>query len=179
MKLIAALWVLSSLVAAAPGVSATHDLQTFIPGESPIDYCTSPPPETDLIVIDKLVISPNPPERGQNLTILASGSVKEDIKAGAYVQVEVKYGFITLIKTKLDLCEQTEKVDLSCPIEEGTITLERTVELPREIPPGKYTVKAAVFTDDDRPITCLVARTTQVPRITRHKRMTDLYRFPR
>lgn len=163
MKLLSsAFLLLPALVSAIPaGFSLAHsssDLQTFIPGDSPIDTCTSPAPDTDLIVIQNLEISPNPPERGQNLTISATGLVKEDITAGAYVEVEVKYGLIRLLRQTLDLCEQTEKVDLACPIKEGQITLERVVELPKQIPPGRYTVNAKVFTEDDREVTCLVAR---------------------
>lgn len=161
MKLFAtAVVLLPALVAAIPSSGFAHstELKTFIPGDSPIDTCTSPAPDTDLIEITNLEISPNPPERGQNLTISASGTVKEDITPGAYVEVEVKYGLIRLIRQRLDLCEQTEKVDLACPIKEGEITLERVVELPQAIPPGRYTVNAKVFTEDDREITCLVAK---------------------
>lgn len=148
----------SSTPASSSSSSTDNEFRTFIPGDSPIDTCTSPAPETDLIVIDHLEISPNPPQRGQNLTITASGTVKEDISDGAYVEIEVKYGLIRLIRQTLDLCEQTAKVDLPCPIEEGVVTLQREVQLPQAIPPGKYSVNAKVFTKDDREVTCLVAR---------------------
>ncbi len=129
-----------------------------IPGDSPIDTCVNPPPETDLVRIESLVISPNPPQKGKNLTIEASGVVVEDIVEGAYVAIEVKYGLIRLIRQKLDLCEQTVKVDLECPIKKGAMNITTEVELPKEIPPGRYTVLARVFTVDDKPITCLVAK---------------------
>lgn len=158
--------LLSSVVLLLPALVAAvrtapfraTDLHTFIPGDSPIDTCTSPAPDTDLIVIDNLEISPNPPERGQNLTITATGTVKEDILEGAFVEIEVKYGLIRLLRQTLDLCEQTAKVDLACPIKEGQVTLERVVQLPQAIPPGRYTVNAKVFTEDEREVTCLVAR---------------------
>ncbi|CCG80784.1 Phosphatidylglycerol/phosphatidylinositol transfer protein [Taphrina deformans PYCC 5710] len=153
-----ALIFLPFLTNALRGQSSSTELRTYIPGDSPIDTCTSPAPDTDLIFIDSVSISPNPPERGQNLTITASGTVKEDILEGAYVEIDVKYGLIRLIHQTLDLCEQTEKVDLACPIKEGQVSLERVVELPQAIPPGKYTVNARVFTSDDREVTCLVAR---------------------
>lgn len=158
MKITSALLLIAPALTFALRHSSSNDLHTFIPGESPIDTCESPAPETDLIDIQSLVIAPNPPQRGQNLTITASGIVKEDIVEGAYVEVEVKYGLIRLLRQSLDLCEQTEKVDLTCPIKEGTVSLERVVELPQAIPPGKYTVNAKVYTADDREITCLVAK---------------------
>lgn len=161
MKLLStAVYLLPAFASGIAGLSWAHstDLKTFIPGDSPLDTCEFPAPETDLVEITNLEISPNPPERGQNLTISATGLIKEDIIPGAYVEVEVKYGLIRLLRQTLDLCEQTEKVDLACPIKEGEVSLERVVELPQAIPPGRYTVNARVFTEDDRQITCLVAK---------------------
>ena len=164
MKYLSALILLPlTALALSTGYSSNdNSLHTFIPGGSPIDTCQTPAPETDLIEISSLEISPNPPQKGQNLTIIASGIVKEDIAAGARVQVVVKYGLIKLLATELDLCEQTEKVDLSCPIQAGELTLQREVELPALIPPGRYTVNAQVITEDGRPAICLVAKVQYV-----------------
>ncbi len=73
--------------------------------------------------------------RGANLTIQATGTVKEDIEDGAYVKLQVKYGYIKLIDTTVDLCEEIKNVDLECPIQKGRISIVKEVELPREIPP--------------------------------------------
>ena len=64
---------------------------------------------------------------------------------------------IRLITTTADLCEQVQNVDLECPIEKGEISIVKSVDLPKEIPPGKYTVLADVYTVDNEPITCLTA----------------------
>jgi len=48
-------------------------------------------------------------------------------------------------------------VDLECPIKKGETALTKEVELPKQIPPGKYTVLADVTTKDDKKITCLSA----------------------
>jgi len=37
------------------------------------------------------------------------------------------------------------------------MTLSKTVQLPKEIPPGKYTVLADVYTKDNEKITCMTA----------------------
>jgi hypothetical protein len=71
--------------------------------------------------------------------------------------LQVKYGLIRLISTKADLCEQIENVDLECPIEKGKISITKDVDLPKEIPPGKYIVNADVYSADDEHITCLTA----------------------
>ena len=129
-----------------------------IPGDSPISTCDDDLVDDDTLHITHLAIDPNPPEKGQNLTITASGTLEEDVEDGAYVMVDVKYGLIRLLRTKLDLCEQTGKIDLPCPIEKGERTIEKVVELSKAIPPGRYTVNAQVFTKDDDRVTCLNAR---------------------
>lgn len=97
---------------------------------------------------------------GSELIIRAAGTVFEPIKEGAYINLSVKYGLIRLINTKADLCEQTEKADLKCPIEKGILSIEKAVDIPKEVPPGKYTVHAEVINFDDKPIACLEAQVT-------------------
>lgn len=48
-------------------------------------------------------------------------------------------------------------MDLECPIKKGETELTKKVELPKQIPPGKYTVLADVKTKDDKAVTCLTA----------------------
>lgn len=72
---------------------------------------------------------------GEPLTIKASGTLKEVVKNGAMVEVSVKYGLITLIKNKLDLCEHVSEIDLECPIDPGEFTLTKVVDIPKQIPP--------------------------------------------
>jgi hypothetical protein len=97
------------------------------------------------------------PYRGENLTITAKGSVSKDVEDGAYVFLTVKYGYIQLIKTKADICEQAANADVECPIEKGPITFTKTVTLPKEIPKGTYNVHADAFTVDDEQLTCIDA----------------------
>jgi hypothetical protein len=51
------------------------------------------------------------------------------------VNLEVKYGYIRLINTQADLCKEIKNVDLDCPIEKGKISIIKSVDLPKEIPP--------------------------------------------
>jgi len=135
------------------------DDELDIPGKSPLKYCDASR-DDDILVIEKINLSPNPPEAGKELVIEATGTVKEAIEKGAYVNLQVKYGYIRLVNMKADLCDQIGNVDVECPIEEGILTITKSVELPNEIPPGKYTVHADVYTEDDRHITCLDAVVT-------------------
>lgn len=112
-------------------ISLTEDLS--IPGENPLVYCESPDSYT--LDIKSVDLSPNPPAAGKNLTITASGYLKERVEQGAMVHVEVKYGLIKILQQNIDLCEQASNVNLSCPIEKGEMKLTKEVELPAQIPP--------------------------------------------
>ncbi|KAM7195674.1 ML domain containing protein [Naviculisporaceae sp. PSN 640] len=137
----------------------TGDDPLDVPGENPLKFCEADRAK-DHIIIDSVILTPNPPEAGTTLNIAAAGTVKHEIQEGAYVNLQVKYGYIRLINTKADLCEEIKNVDLECPIKEGRIAIVKEVDLPKEIPPGKYTVLADVYTKDDEHITCLTASVT-------------------
>ncbi len=49
------------------------------------------------------------------------------------MNLRIKYGLITLINSKQDLCEQMKNVDEECPLE-GEKVIKKDVELPKEIP---------------------------------------------
>ena len=74
------------------------------------------------------------------------------------MHLTVKYGLITIIRQTADLCDTIQKVDLACPLKKDEEThLTKAVELPREIPPGKYSVIADVYNKDEKKVTCLTA----------------------
>ncbi|KAL1969897.1 hypothetical protein VTN77DRAFT_7406 [Rasamsonia byssochlamydoides] len=127
-----------------------------VEGENPLTYCSDP--SNNILEILSVDLSPNPPQPGQTLTIKAKGIFHEQVERGAKVLLQVKYGLIRLINQEADLCEQLENnVDLQCPLEKGEMTFTKQVDLPKEIPPGKYSVLADVYTEDKRKITCLEA----------------------
>ena len=65
----------------------------------------------------KLKVNPDPPKSGKNLTINAIGLVNEYIDNGAYADVTVKLGYITLYNTRYDLCKEAYVLNLfSCLI---------------------------------------------------------------
>ncbi|KAH6659523.1 ML domain-containing protein [Truncatella angustata] len=160
---VACVAALAGVASARPGwfdesqeVVALDDAKK-VPGENPLTYCDANHPN-DIVTITNVDLSPNPPEPGSELVIRATGTVFEPIKDGAYINLVVKYGLIRLVNTKADLCEQTEKADLKCPIEKGILSVEKKVEIPKEVPPGKYTVHAEVINYDEKPIACLEAQ---------------------
>lgn len=111
------------------------DRKLPVDGENPFEYCDDSAKESDFITIERINITPNPPEKAHNLTIEAVGVVKQEIVNGAYAEVKVLLGRIRLLHKIFDLCELVGDVDLKCPIQKGETTVKKTVELPAEIPP--------------------------------------------
>lgn len=126
-----------------------------VPGNSPVLQCDALQPQ--LLNLQRLVIDPSPPVKGENLTFIATGHLAQDVSDGAYVEVDVRYGYIRLIHQTYDLCEEVKNVDLECPIKKGQQVILKKVEIPKEVPPGKYSVVARAYTAEDVLITCLSA----------------------
>lgn len=127
-----------------------------IPGGSPLFQCDVS--EKQSLELSTVNLTPNPPVRGQNLTISAVGKLHETVEEGAYVEVEVRLGYIKLLTQTYDLCETLEENDvgeLSCPLEAGLYNVVKEVEIPAEVPPGRYVVLARAYNVDDELITCL------------------------
>jgi len=127
-----------------------------VPGDNPLSYCQAEHGD-DLLILDHVNLTPNPPEAGKTLTIEAVGTLLEDIEKTAFVILQVKYGLIRLVNTQADLCDQVSNVDMECPIKKGKITITKDVELPKEIPPGTYSVFADAYNFDKKKIVCLEA----------------------
>lgn len=135
-----------------------HQLATNkpIPGGSPVLQCDVD--DKQLLDISSVELSPNPPQRGHNLTIVASGQLHQELVDGAYVDVEVRLGYIRLLYNTYDLCEQLEEHDvddLKCPIKPDTYNLKKEVSIPAEVPPGRYVFVMRAYTYDDKLISCL------------------------
>jgi hypothetical protein len=135
-------------------ISINEDFK--VPGDNPLYFCSDP--KDDILKIENVDLDPNPPKPGQTLTIKAKGDFKEVVEKGAKIHLQVKYGLITLINQDADLCETLENVDMECPLDKGEMKLTKDVDLPKEIPPGTYSVLADVFTEDGDKITCLTAK---------------------
>ncbi|EWC47212.1 hypothetical protein DRE_03331 [Drechslerella stenobrocha 248] len=155
-----------SAVAVASVAALAVDLQqtplnpckAVIPGGSPVCHCSLP--ADDLVQIQNIEITPNPPVAGDSLLLEASGVLHTTIQEGARLEVVVRLGYVILLRKTLDFCEEIVKadVDIACPVKEGPISISKSVDLPREIPPGTFVVTANLFNADDSLITCLAAK---------------------
>merc|ERR1712014_492343 len=120
-----------SLWASSPNISPNTDGSLSVPGENPLQHCEGP--KNDILTLKSVDLTPNPPKAGQTLQITAKGTLSEDVDKGS-------------------------EVHLSCPLKKDEQTeLTKSVELPKEIPPGKYSVIADVYNADKKKVTCLTA----------------------
>jgi len=112
---------------------------------------------SDLVQLQSLTVSPDPPEPGKDLTIMASGLVEQEIEEGAYADVVVKLGLVKLLAKQFDVCEEARNanVTVQCPVQPGKYDVIQSIHLPKEIPRAKFQVQVRAFTDDDEPMLCL------------------------
>lgn len=163
MRVLPAILLVTSASVAVSGNLLSFDISqkalsdtlgASIPGDNPLTYCEA----TDdyILDIEYINIKPNPPVIGQSFEIEAKGTLNKDITEGAYIKLEVSFGYIKLVQQTVGLCDQVGAVNLTCPIEKGDIKIVKEANIPKEAPPGPYTVKADVYTVDSEKITCFV-----------------------
>ncbi|KUJ11614.1 uncharacterized protein LY89DRAFT_688810 [Mollisia scopiformis] len=116
--------------------------------------------DTDAISLHSFTLSPDPPVPGSPLTATFDFTANSEILEGAYVDIDVKLGFIILLSKTIDLCDDSEDgvlydTGVSCPIAAGDYVLTKNVDLPAEIPPAKFTVESRGYTFDDQDMFCV------------------------
>ncbi|KAF9167235.1 Phosphatidylglycerol/phosphatidylinositol transfer protein [Actinomortierella ambigua] len=141
----------------------TNPFQNDPPETGPIKICGNN--ETDTLEILYIKISPDPPKRGEVLSIDAKGILKERVDEGSYIKLIVKSGVIKIIQKTLDFCEESANINKPCPLEKGEHELKHEVTLPKEIPFAVFTAHVEVFDQANNTVTCLEARVDFRPRI--------------
>ncbi|KAG7099295.1 Phosphatidylglycerol/phosphatidylinositol transfer protein [Marasmius oreades] len=114
-------------------------------------------PETDVIKINDIQVTPDPPQPGKELSVTVNGLARQTITDGAYADVVVKLGLIKLLSKRFDLCTEARNANASiqCPIKDGEHQVTHVVELPKEIPRAKFKVHVDGFTNDDDDMFCV------------------------
>lgn len=135
-----------------PRLLHSQDRFRYSIAQPPQSVCLTAPNDYLVVIFNGILLTFHHINSGEKLTITASGTVGDTVVQGAYVNLVVKYGLITLISQTADLCDQLGNVDLKCPLEKGKMVLTKEVELPKVIPPvrhlfqltKKYMVKADI-----------------------------------
>ncbi|CAO3634233.1 unnamed protein product [Cunninghamella blakesleeana] len=113
----------------------------------------------NLLIIEDITLTPDPPEKGKTLKIDFKGYLEEEVVKGAYVDIKVKLGLVQLIHKKFDFCKEIENINEKCPIPEGDLQISKEVKLPGQIPRGNYDVVAIIVNNDGKQVTCLHGKT--------------------
>jgi len=161
MRLIIAALLLSALTPLGASASVLQD-NSLLDNAAPIRTTASwswqsCADDSYAVDIKSIKISPDPPQKGQDLNVTVSGTVKEVVEEGAYALVQVKVGVIKILEKEIDICEEARNSDmeLQCPVKKGEYTITQTAQLPKEIPPGKFKVTIQGFTVDEDPLVCV------------------------
>ena len=121
------------------------------PLDGSLNWCGT---NSDIFIPVTIALNPDPPQRGHPLQVTLVGPLKEDIVQGAIAHVKIKLGFIGLIDRDYDVCSEIHQIDKQCPIPNGEFRLEKTFDIPNEVPPGHYRIHIDARNADGKPITC-------------------------
>ncbi|PCH33783.1 hypothetical protein WOLCODRAFT_135322 [Wolfiporia cocos MD-104 SS10] len=110
-----------------------------------------------LVHIQDIQITPDPPQKGKDMTVTVVGTADSEIEDGAYADVVVKVGAIKLLQKEFDVCEEARNANASiqCPVAEGHHKVTHTVALPKEIPPAIFNVNIRAYTVEDEDLACV------------------------
>ena len=120
-----------------------------------VEYCGG---DRALYNLDKVKVTPYPPESGKKLRILASGNLTKQITNGATLEIEGKWGIIRVLNQKLDLCSVTKKLGRPCPIKKGSFELKFEAKVPSKIPKVKIWSTITIRDKNQKLISCLNAK---------------------
>ncbi|KAM9998103.1 hypothetical protein ACTFIY_007744 [Dictyostelium cf. discoideum] len=116
------------------------------------DVWTSCGKPTDTFQIDNVTISPDPPVKGQKVSIYASGELKDTISGGD-VNIQIKLGFITILKETKPICSSDNP--LPCPIQPGEYSHSIDISIPSNVPHGKYYGNFVLTDQSNDEIACI------------------------
>lgn len=114
----------------------------------------------DLFHIHAFSMTPDPPKRSRQLAVRVAGELSETLQGGL-LNYTVMYGVIPIVQDSLELCEalRMEPKIPQCPLKGGNWDVTHEVEMPREVPFGRYTVKAQAWSPQGKRIFCVEGTT--------------------
>ncbi len=72
----------------------------------------------------------------------------------AYADVKIKLGLIKLLEIRLDLCNEIKNIGIECPLKKGDLNIVTQIDIPAELPPGKYVVHVTATNFDGLSVAC-------------------------
>lgn len=102
--------------------------------------------------LQELIPTPNPPKKGELLSVTLKGNLLEKIDFGSSIEMKIHYSFIKVYDKTLNLCEELEKHSnsIKCPIEKGVVDIKYTTEVSNEMLNGKYKILVKIKQKDTK-----------------------------
>ncbi|KAF7729850.1 Phosphatidylglycerol/phosphatidylinositol transfer protein [Apophysomyces ossiformis] len=86
---------------------------------------------SDLLTIDSIQYSPNPPVPGQEFTVDFKGSLSGPIPDGTTAALTIALGGVDLINQTLDFCSKlAPQLGQTCPVAAGPVNLHKSLQFP-------------------------------------------------
>eukprot|EP01098_Paradermamoeba_levis_P005326 TRINITY_DN2255_c0_g1_i1.p1 TRINITY_DN2255_c0_g1~~TRINITY_DN2255_c0_g1_i1.p1 ORF type:complete len:143 (+),score=31.27 TRINITY_DN2255_c0_g1_i1:122-550(+) len=117
------------------------------------DIWTNCGTNSDHIHIKTVKIVPDPPVRGQKISVTFNATLDEPVKSGE-ISLDVKWGFITILKKTLPLCSIIQPYE-PCPLAAGVITRTITEDIPSVIPGGHYSIHVIATDQASQELACI------------------------
>jgi len=127
----------------------------------PADIWTNCGPN-DHLTVGTVVVTPDPPLIGQNLTIKATGSLDETVTSGT-VYIQLAYSSIDLVNNTFNLCTLAPSFGLQCPIPQGPVAFTVSQLIPSQAIPGPYTGVVKVHDQNGSEVACIALSFTLSP----------------
>lgn len=103
--------------------------------------------------LEYIELLPNPPRKKNELQIKIKGYTGVDITDGVILDTIIKYQRLTIIKKRFDVCKELNDpknhFPIKCPIIKGEKIIEYKLEIPNNIPNGKYNINLELKNEKD------------------------------
>ncbi|CAO2825052.1 unnamed protein product [Amaranthus hypochondriacus] len=113
----------------------------------PVKYCDNK--GNYPVKVKGVDIVPDPVKPGKEAVFSISASSVEAISGGK-VKINVAYFGLPVHSQTIDLCKET-----SCPVAAGDFVLSHSQTLPIFTPPGSYTLKMTMESNNNHMLTCI------------------------
>ena len=111
---------------------------------------------------DGVTIEPAQPLVGENITVTVKGTILKRVTSGE-INVDLRLMKFIKITPTFDLCEQLDgelfqESNVSCPLEEGKVTLIAKKFIPEDVPKVSVTGNITLTNQDGETLTCISPR---------------------
>ncbi|KAL0080272.1 ML domain-containing protein [Phycomyces blakesleeanus] len=110
-----------------------------------------------MVEIKDITLTPAVPVPGKEISVVATGHIKEKLLPGAYADVLVKVGDVDVLKKQYDLCQvmKDNKTNIQCPVKKGKVKFTHKVTIPKDIPKALFKVEVRAFDVNKKKLACL------------------------